>query len=123
MKTRGKFFPALVMIGVCFVLGAHAQQPTPADTPKPADKSAVKVTFDEETPGVAIIEVGGERVRVNTLKKTVEHVNGSDAENVAAARPAADKDKSAKQDDSESKYDFDKGDEPYDYRVVNIPTP
>ena len=83
MRARYTFFAALVIIGVSSLSGVRAQEPTPSETPKPADKSAVKVTFDEETPGVAFIEVGGERLRVNTLKKTVERADATAGEQAA----------------------------------------
>jgi hypothetical protein len=87
----------------------------------------VNVTFDEKTPGVVYVETNGEKVRIDTTKKTVEHVGAvskTAPEQVSAAEKSAktQADKAAV-DEDESPYDFDKGDEPYDYRVVNVPTP
>ena len=123
MKIRTLSVAAFGTLAIFSLQNVHAQQPTPAGTPKgAAETSAVKVVFDDETPGVAFIEVNGERLRVNTLKKTVEHVDAAAVEKAAAAKAAPeDKEKTAAKD--EGKYDFDKGDEPYDYRVVNVPTP
>ena len=83
-----------------------------------------KVLFDDNLPGVVFIESNGEKIRVDTAKKSVETVamNKSDEattepkDTVKASAPTDD-------DDDESPYDFDTGDEPYDFRVVNIPTP
>ena len=87
-------------------------------------QSKIRVVFDENSPGVVIVESNGEKIRVDTTKKTVEPVamvsNGEssaqpDGQKTVAAANQAEKEESA--------YDFDKGEEPYDYRVVNIPTP
>src|SRR5512144_564230 len=88
----------------------------------------VNVTFDDKTPGVVYIETGGERMRVDTTKKTVEHLGAAPETQpeTAAAGEKPDKtqaDKAAAKDEDESPYDFDKGDEPFDFRVVNVPTP
>ena len=90
--------------------------------------SKLKVVFDETTPGVVFIESNGERIRVDTTKRSVETMAAVTGESkpavpvdqqVAAKVPAA----PAAKDKDDTKYDFDKGEEPYDYRVVNIPTP
>lgn len=102
-------------------------------TPLPAPVSKVdgkmKVVFDESTPGIVYIESNGERIRVDTGKKSVEIVamltgEGTDKKDLAAVvPPVPTKAVADKTDDEESAYDFDEGEEPFDYRVVNIPTP
>lgn len=87
------------------------------------NQSKIKVVFDENSPGVVIIESNGEKIRVDTTRKTVEQV--ALASNEAKTEAQQDKTKASadSKDTDESAYDFDKGEEPYDYRVVNIPTP
>ena len=96
--------------------------------PAPAAKAEakIKVVFDESAPGVVYIESNGERLRVDTGKKSVEDVamlttdksSEPKVSNVAKTDPP----KTAAKDDEESPYDFDRGEEPFDYRVVNVPT-
>ncbi len=98
--------------------------PTPLADAKAEGK--IKVVFDENTPGVVYVESNGERIRVDTGKKSVENVAMSTTEKAetlketstatTASKPAANA------DEEESAYDFDKGEEPYDYRIVNLPT-
>lgn len=80
-------------------------------------ESKFNVTFDQKTPGVVIVESGGERLRIDTSAKTVEHL--SDAQAPPSRHP--DKEPVApivtKQRESSKTY------EPYDYHIVNIPTP
>jgi hypothetical protein len=96
-----------------------------------ASKSQMKVTFDEDAPGVVYIESNGEKIRVDTNKKSVAQMTEQDgkideAPNVfaKAETETADK-KQMKPDDEEEEsiYDFDEGEEPFDYKVVNVPTP
>src|SRR5438046_394641 len=37
------------------------------------DQSKIGVVFDETQPGVVFIESNGEKIRIDTAKKTVEH--------------------------------------------------
>jgi hypothetical protein len=101
-----------------------------ADTEKsnPTDKSKsnVKVVFDETTPGVLIIESNGEKIRVDAIKKTVEQIAATSSqektgEKTTPQETAKVEEKSDTQE--ENPYDFDEGDEPYDYHLINIPTP
>ncbi|MFT3746493.1 MAG: DUF5777 family beta-barrel protein [Pyrinomonadaceae bacterium] len=100
-----------------------------SNSSSPSDVKAeakMKVVFDEDTPGVVYVEANGERIRVDTSKKSVESVatmipdKNTELRNTALA--ITPKVPAAKADDDESPYDFDKGEEPYDYRVVNVPT-
>lgn len=87
--------------------------------------SGIKVTFDEKTPGVMIIESNGEKIRVDANKKTVEQiVAAATSESIAQNQEQSNAAKSETKDEQEeSAYDFDPGDEPYDYRLINVPTP
>ena len=92
---------------------------TKAATAKAADQEKIKVVFDDANPGVVYIEANGERVRVDVNKKTVEP---------AAAVAAAPSEPAVKPADAEpaveeSAYSFGAGEEPYDSRLINVPTP
>src|SRR5262249_10916455 len=73
----------------------------------------VNVTFDEKTPGVAIVEVNGEQLRMETQSKTWTRVKQAKSE--PANPPKTQTAKEGKQPVAEA--------EPYDYRLVNVPTP
>src|SRR5215204_1215104 len=80
----------------------------------------IKVVFDYANPGVVYVEANGERVRVDVNKKTVEPAAmpfvasaATDEAGPAAAVPPVD----------ESAYSFGEGEEPYDARLINVPTP
>ena len=103
---------------------AIAAEPlTPTKTVKsPGD---IQVVFDETAPGVVYIVANGEKIRVDTTKKTVEPVAAdSPPENSLTPK----EDRTAKNapptaPKEESVYDFDAGEEPFDYHIVNVPTP
>jgi hypothetical protein len=90
-------------------------------------KSNIKVVFDETAPGVLIIESNGEKIRVDTTKKTVEQLttasNTQEKSIETTKRTGTAKVENQEAQPEESAYDFDEGDEPYDYRLVNVPTP
>jgi cytochrome c oxidase subunit II len=73
-------------------------------------ESGLKVRFDESAPGVVIVESNGERVRIDTSAKTITRLNAPEPEAVPVV---ANKDKDVERRVSE----------PYDYRLVNVPTP
>jgi hypothetical protein len=86
----------------------------------------IKVVFDDNSPGVVFIESNGEKIRVDTAKKTVEPIIAGSTENRSAEpenKQTPAKTAAVKKDKDDNAYDFDKGEEPYDYRVVNVPTP
>ncbi len=91
------------MVGELIVTGA------PTET-----ASRMKVTFDPATPGVVIVESAGERLRIDTSKNTVERIS-------EAAKPQ----KSGKEAPvvATKERESSKAYEPYDYHIVNIPTP
>ena len=95
-------------------------------------KSNIKVVFDETAPGVLIIESNGEKIRVDTTKKTVEQLATASTTTTANAQEKpVETTKQAgtatvetqETQQEESVYDFDEGEEPYDYRLINVPTP
>ena len=103
---------------------------------KPAPKpETLKVTFDQTTPGVVIVESNGQKFRIDSNKQTTELIAAAATENVAEkntpSKDTADKaeqtpptvDKKAQAKAADSAYDFDTGEEPFDYRLINVPTP
>ena len=82
-------------------------------------EDGIKITFDEKDPTIMFVESNGERFRVNSITKQIEKI-------VVAAVPAQTTTAQAvtKQDDpKEDFYAYDPGDEPFDYKLVNVPTP
>ena len=95
---------------------AVVPQPTPAD----AKQEKIRVVFDDANPGVVYVEANGERVRVDVNKKTVEPAVGT----VAAVTPTGEAAPAATEPPAEeSAYSFGEGEEPYDGRLINVPTP
>ncbi len=95
------------------------------DAPKVPDN--VKVTFDETASGVMIIESNGEKYRVDSVRKTIEKLTSAEMEmpkSKAVAETKSAPEPTTKTDEpEESQYDFGKGEEPYDYRLINLATP
>jgi cytochrome c oxidase subunit 2 len=77
-----------------------------------ATQQKVNVTFDDKNPGVAIVEVNGEQVRIDTAAKTWTRVEPAKSEN---PNPATQNEGKGKPAAAEA--------EPYDYKLVNVPTP
>lgn len=104
-------------------VGAKPATVTPAETRKP-----MKVVFDETSPGIVIVESNGEKLRIDTVNKTVKSVDAADGGILKPDATGTDKQPdtttAAAPDDKKdpTRYDFDKGREPFDYRLVNIPT-
>ena len=71
----------------------------------------IKVTFDEQAPGVAYVEANGKRLRIDTATKTVTTISEDTAAQTEEP-PVAKIDKPKAQSS-----------EPYDYRLINVPTP
>jgi heme/copper-type cytochrome/quinol oxidase subunit 2 len=72
----------------------------------------VQVKFDDNAAGVVIVEAGGERLRIDTRAKTVTRLDQPETQTEAPSPVVAEV---AHQHTSEH--------EPYDYRLVNVPTP
>ncbi|HXG64304.1 MAG TPA: DUF5777 family beta-barrel protein [Blastocatellia bacterium] len=77
--------------------------------------SNVQVTFDDNAPGVVIVEANGERLRIDTTTKTVARL--SEATPAAAPPPATQPIVASEERERRPPS------EPYDYRLVNVPTP
>jgi cytochrome c oxidase subunit 2 len=80
-----------------------------------AGESKIRVTFDPDRPGIAVVESGGERVTIDTSAKTVVSLNQPPA---AAPQAGQQQPVVAKAEAKETLIS-----EPYDYRLVNVPTP
>ncbi|MFN6964932.1 MAG: DUF5777 family beta-barrel protein [Pyrinomonadaceae bacterium] len=132
----------LLLALTCLPTGyAFAQTVTSGTPAAPAgdriatvDAGPVRFSFDEQDRGVVYVEAGGVKFRVDPASRTVQTVMTSPDERAAAsaAAPAAGSEtkpdklpaaSAERQNAGEGAYDFDKGEEPYDYRLVNIPTP
>jgi plastocyanin len=77
----------------------------------------MRVTFDEGSPGVVIVESNGERMRIDTNSKTFARLDMPAQSAPIVAERSQDTVALAKTRESSKVY------EPYDYHVVNIPTP
>ncbi|HYP26849.1 MAG TPA: DUF5777 family beta-barrel protein [Blastocatellia bacterium] len=80
-----------------------------------AGAASMQVSFAEGEPGVVYVESGGERIRIDTSSKTV-----SRAEKPSPALPAPAQQAPAVARDERGE---PRANEPYDYRLVNVPTP
>jgi len=142
-RTFANVFWALAFT-ICVVSAAIGQEPIATNVTKTAETIAtspalpselvekqvkpvtgVKVTFETGESGVAIVEVNGERIKIDTVKRTAEKLTVLQGAATANNPPVAESSASPKKDAEEKKadLDFQKGYEPYDYRVVNVPTP
>jgi cytochrome c oxidase subunit 2 len=94
------------MVGELIVTGGQA-----------STASSMKVTFDENAPGVVIVESNGERMRIDTNRKTYARVDEAAPASVPEPGKSRERAVATKTRESSKVY------EPYDYYVVNIPTP
>lgn len=85
-------------------------------------ESNVKVTFDEKSPGVVIVETGGERIKIDTATKSVTHLDESASTPTVPTASASQEPPPVKVETATEETD-EPGSEPYDYRLVNVPTP
>lgn len=76
--------------------------------------SNIQVSFEPNAPGVVIVESNGERVRIDTNAKTVTRLSAP--EPATSSTPS----KPIVAADTRDAWDAR---EPYDYHIVNIPTP
>ena len=72
----------------------------------------VQVKFDDNAAGVVIVEAGGERLRIDTRAKTVTRLDQPEAP-PATQQPVI----------AEAERKHGPEHEPYDYRLINVPTP
>ena len=73
----------------------------------------VDVTFDAQAPGVAVVEVDGERYRIDTTTKTWTRIEQPKPETATPAQTQTAEQRKPRGPEAE----------PYDYRLVNVPTP
>lgn len=124
----GSFFvvpgqePVRAVDAVAKNTAAPTEPAVPASDELVQKQSTIKVVFDDNSPGVVFIESNGERIRVDTGKKTVEQLAAKPGDAVPAKAEDKQKPSDAAQKE-ESAYDFSKGEEPYDFRIINVPTP
>jgi hypothetical protein len=142
LRNSRFYFCAAVLIIIGSYVAAIGQEPAAKpdsrskETGKPtksaggvsneSTQNKIKVVFDENTPGAVIIESNGERIRVDTVKKTIEQVVLASPEEKTAQTENQQNEMKVEadpQEKEESAYDFDRGEEPYDFRLVNVPTP
>ena len=81
-----------------------------------AGSGNLQVTFDDTNANVVIVEAGSERLRINTQTKTVTKLQSGEQTTPEAAETAQPR-------ATEPEHKHVEGDEPYDYRLVNVPTP
>lgn len=99
-------------------------------TPTPDSKSDdIQVGFDDDRPGLLTIIVGGTTYLVDANEQTVRRV---DDELALDESPKIEdgkrdvaivEDESVEDDEEFDPWEFERGEEPYDYRLVNVPTP
>jgi cytochrome c oxidase subunit 2 len=77
------------------------------------DSSNMKVSFDDNEQGVVIVESNGERLRIDTRTKSIARLEPTET-------PAAQEQQTVV---AEKERESSKTQEPYDYHIVNIPTP
>lgn len=114
-NRKGRFqlsCSGLVLDGPVEMVGELiVEEPIDAVVPK------MKVTFDPTAPGVVIVESAGERLRIDTSRNTVERVSRTDE--TKDQNPPQEPSQTVAPKPRESSRVY----EPYDYQVVNIPTP
>jgi hypothetical protein len=91
-----------------------------ADVAAPETPDGVTITFDEKDPSVMYVEANGVRYKASATTKQVERLEtSSPAPETKDAAKATAADKGVEED----MYVYEPGDEPFDYRLVNVPTP
>lgn len=122
------FLPFVLVAIVCATVSyrqAYAQTTaaplaTKGGTEPTKKEPQIKVTFDETAPGIIVVESAGERVRIDTMTKTVARIDEPAPSATEGAMAENKKEDAAKPEDDEAD---EPGTEPYDYRLINVPTP
>lgn len=91
--------------------------------PQSQPGSKINVTFDQNTPGIVIVESGGERLRIDTAAKTVERISETTASRPSNIQTNKQTDKQTAPEVATKERESSQAYEPYDYHIVNIPTP
>lgn len=123
---RGSIVSLILLSASVF---ATAQTSGPASVPIIVPVSSgvpnedVKVSFDDKTAGIIYVESNGKRYKVNSITKSVELAPSAQASpgDAPVELPNTEKVGSSK-DEKEDYYAYESGDEPFDYRLVNVPT-
>ncbi len=139
MNTKVKENCCKVAVAMILVLGyasaAFAQTDAklaekPVSQPGAASITAkstekIHITFDETNPSIMIVESNGERVRVDTVTRKIEHIDDLAAVTTTqvSTPPAATVTPVALAQQKADAYAYSEGNEPFDYRLVNVPTP
>jgi hypothetical protein len=124
---KNTFFFGLVLIALVSVAPATGQTPlvpvassSSGDAkPKTANTDDVRVVFDEKANGILYFETNGKRYKINSVTQTVELADQPTVE--IAPKPMIEQVKSPPPE-TEDLYAYEAGDEPFDYRLVNVPT-
>ena len=80
--------------------------------PQTAPPGSIQVKFDDREEGIVVVEAGGESLRIDTRSKSVTRLDQPVAA-TPAEEPAP----------TEKEHDHQPVAEPYDYRLINVPTP
>lgn len=89
-------------------------------SPSSSPSSKINVTFDQSAPEIVIVESAGERLRINTSTRTIERIpEVTVSQQVVSQQVKKDPAPQVATKDRESSRAY----EPYDYHIVNIPTP
>ncbi|CAN5413986.1 hypothetical protein BH10ACI3_BH10ACI3_06800 [soil metagenome] len=107
-------------VGVANAAPASAETNASKKADDPAKTDEPKITFDEKDPTIMYVETNGERFSVNTVTKAITKLTSSAA---PAAQQTADTKQTAQPEEKEDFYAYESGEEPYDVRLVNVPTP
>ncbi len=131
MQHRHHFqtFALMLAITALASIGIRAQNPVEPNTTTANETAGAKkgedirVTFDDKDPSIMYIESNGEKVRVNTVTKAIEHLTSATTTATEPANaPATTAKIAAKDDEKEDLYAYEAGDEPFDYKLINVPT-
>jgi len=109
------FLASFATGGMSQTQASSATNPTSTAGSTATAADPVKINFDAKDSAILFVEVAGQVYRVNSVTKAIERVSGE------PASPAPEPDKSKPQDKIDM-YAYDPGDEPFDYRLVNVPT-
>ncbi|MEZ5307499.1 MAG: DUF5777 family beta-barrel protein [Pyrinomonadaceae bacterium] len=130
---RAIFLLAITLFIASFSLGQTtdpSSNPKAVEAPTKTEPSSdppkdVEVKFDSAAPDVVIVEIGGRKVRVNTTTREYSELTQESSESVVQSESSTPEESVEDFDEEEegSVYDFDSGYEPFDYRLVNVPTP
>ena len=77
-----------------------------------ADASNIQVTFDKDAPGVVTVESNGERIKIDTSTQTVTRISEPPSQEAPPAQEVTHVEHKSRRES-----------EPYDYRLINVPTP